>query len=649
MSFLGNPFGGLPGYVSRRIFHKPQRVLDRPQQIPPAASTFQPPHLSSSQEPPFTLPVRWQGRLYSVRLPSTHQVAFGELPTLLLARLCPNRYSLAQCDAPLIHFNGCSPDRSPGPPRISRLRVSHEPKSWEDLARLKHQGGFVEIQLRCRGGSDTGQNTLPTYVPPSYRDDLDWDAVSAALGTLAGGNPLTVSAATPEVCQLARHLHQYIPTGQYQALCNWPDGYDHLTPARLTALFDLVRRYTPAPGLPEWYRPSTWVDVRINSLPVEALGLSAQQLGSKPSPERLHASLLALLQDKVPELRLLRLDPSQPDVWQCLESNVSIRCNPSQSRFLSIVMLLPAESPESPWRSRLLSGVSRLSSHSYLTFNSSSTLIEAELRPSDAVILVAIAKTLCLPDNVYMSILAAAFSEAWGGAQVHCRYGCEIRSSNGNQRLVLADPGSTKCGIVVGASLATLLQANRSSRLTKLRLGALGQFPVSLLVEAPSIPKAALFDLMHSVDPALRLIPLEGSADPGLTESNIVIGPLPRRWLPSQSRSQDRVTQLAYLQRTQSALSSTSLSARFVSRPGEPPFALFLACPDTQTTSTLVVALRDDQSTQAQFESLLGFLPQAVFESKVPPECITLMGERGLRELLNPPGEGGQPPPHARA
>ena len=204
MSFLGNPFGGLPGYVSKRIFHKPQRVLDRPQQIPPAASTFQPPHLSSSQEPPFTLPVRWQGRLYSVRLPSTHQVAFGELPTLLLARLCPNRNSLAQCDAPLIHFNGCSPDSSPGPPRISRLRVSHEPKSWEDLARLKHQGGFVEIQLRCRGGSDTGQNALPTYVPPSYRDDLDWDAVSAALCTLARGNPLTDSAASPEVCQLLK-------------------------------------------------------------------------------------------------------------------------------------------------------------------------------------------------------------------------------------------------------------------------------------------------------------------------------------------------------------------------------------------------------------------------------------------------------------
>ena len=201
----------------------------------------------------------------------------------------------------------------------------------------------------------------------------------------------------------------------------------------------------------------------------------------------------------------------------------------------------------------------------------------------------------------------------------------------------------------MGTSLATLLQANRSSRVTKLRLGALGQFPVSLLVEAPSIPKAALFDLMHSVDPALRLIPLEGSADPGLTESNIVIGPLPRRWLPSQSHSQDRVAQLAYLQRTQSALSSNGLSARFVSRPGEPPFALFIACPDTQITSTLIVALRDDQSTQAQFVSLLGFLPQAVFESKVPPECITLMGERGLRELLNPPGEGGKPPPHARA
>ncbi len=219
MSFLGNPLDGLPGFVSSRICHIPQRVLDRPHQKPPVSSTSQPQHFSSSQEPPFTLPVRWQGRLYSVCLPSLHQVAFCELPTLLLARLCPNRYSLAQCDAPLIHFNGCSPDSSPGPPRISRLRVSHEPSSWEDLARLKHQGGFVEIQLRCRGGSDTGQNALPTYVPPSYQDGLDWDAVSAALCTLARGNPLTDSAASPEVCRLARHLlHQYIPAGQYPAL-----------------------------------------------------------------------------------------------------------------------------------------------------------------------------------------------------------------------------------------------------------------------------------------------------------------------------------------------------------------------------------------------------------------------------------------------
>ena len=244
-----------------------------------------------------------------------------------------------------------------------------------------------------------------------------------------------------------------------------------------------------------------------------------------------------------------------------------------------------------------------------------------------------------------MAILGQAFSLVWGTC-VQCRMGCEVRSHHGNQRIALVDPGSDRCGIIVVTSLATLLQANRGSRLVTLQLGLATQHPASLVVEAPVILKAPLYDLIHSADPALRLIPLEGSTDPGLSQPHIVIGPLSRRWLSRSSRSQDRVIQLSHIQNVTARLASQGYSAFFVSRPGEPPFALYITCPNLQAAVGLVVALRDNPDVSGQFETILGIRPQAVFEASVLPECITL-GEKSLRKLLKPPGDGSQPP-HAR-
>jgi len=158
-----------------------------------------------------------------------------------------------------------------------------------------------------------------------------------------------------------------------------------------------------------------------------------------------------------------------------------------------------------------------------VTLNPSSSITEAEQRPSDSEVLLALRKSLRLRDNAFMTILGQAFSLVWG-TSVQCRMGCEVWSHHGNQRIALVDPGSDRCGIIVVTSLATLLQANRGSRLVTLQLGLATQHPASLVVEAPVIPKAPLYDLIHSADPALRLIPLEGSTDPGLFQPHIVIG-----------------------------------------------------------------------------------------------------------------------------
>jgi len=222
-------------------------------------------------DPATTLPFRWQGRLYSVRLPPAERVAFDNLLSLILDSLCPNRRRLFLGDAPLIYFYGCALNCSAGSQRIQRLNESQEPRSWEELAKLKHQGGYIEIQTRCRGGGDTGQTDSAAYVPPAFQENLDWDAINTALSSLAGASPAPSSTALPDVSTLALYLHRHFHAGAFAELSDWPPGYNGLTPARLSALYELLERdIRPGAMLPDWYSPSSWVDIRINSLPKEA-------------------------------------------------------------------------------------------------------------------------------------------------------------------------------------------------------------------------------------------------------------------------------------------------------------------------------------------------------------------------------------------
>lgn len=627
---------GLSGPVSARL--SPSRALsvDLGRPPPPARLTRPSP---SHSAPAFSMPVRWMGRMHNVQLPTAQTRDIGSLPALILKQLCPDDYlSLLRRDSVLIQFHGIPPDCPPASPVIERLRERDEPRSWPDLQRLKHHGGFIEVLFRCRGGADSGQGREAAEQPPDYSTIHAWSAVDQSLEFLVSsqGPPQVMRSLEGATAQyLLRSCSLDMLTALHR-LTDWPSI------GRLLALRDMaIRTPNPSQTMPNWYVASSWIDVRINSLRIDSLGPSIQRLGQNPRPEELVPLLVELITRHAPALRGLRLDDHQYDTWQALVSNVKLWYNPSQSRYLNASILLPPEFNPDSWRTGLITGRIRLSNESYLTFNPSSTFVEAELDHADALRLIQLASTLEIGDAVFMAILAAAFSRAWN-TTVQCRYGCEIR---GPQRTILVDPRSQQCGIIVGVDLTTLLQRNRNRHTVPLELGGI----VSLRVGSPNIPKAALHDLLRHLEPALRLIALDDHSDPGLIAASLVVGPLPRRWISDVTRSRERVIHNEYLESRRQHLSVQGMSVFFLRKNAEPPFAVYFACPNVEVATGFVTSLRQNVNhVQDELAAILGMRLPALFESRAPPECIEVLGEKGLRKLLTPQTAGG-PPAHASA
>ena len=131
------------------------------------------------------------GRIHNVQLPTAQTRDIGSLPALILNQLCPDGYlRLLRQDTVLIQFHGVPPDCQPTCPVIERLRERDEPRSWSDLLRLKHDGGFIEVLFRCRGGADSGQTGEAAEQPPDYRTIHAWSAVERSLETLVSSQGL---------------------------------------------------------------------------------------------------------------------------------------------------------------------------------------------------------------------------------------------------------------------------------------------------------------------------------------------------------------------------------------------------------------------------------------------------------------------------
>jgi len=538
--------------------------------------------------------------MLNVHLPYTPHFSNRELMCLLFQAICPEDSSALHNTLPLLLFYGRTAVCPPGQPMIRRLSEDEEPRSWNELVRLKQFGGYLEILFRCRGGSGTIAAQLAAHQPPSYDDSLNWTSIDGSLDSLAQGTPIDTSAVPAPVVALASHLFSYLRVDSMPLFRSLPNDYEKFTPARLLSLVDLARRGSvPHPDLPPWYAHDHWYDLRINSLSLDALGPQGQRIRQNPRQDTLVPLFLDFMQLAVSELRALRLDVSQSSTWEALKLYTVIKCNPGQSQYLSVCMLMPPEPAVNSWRSSLLRSITRVSARAYFTFNTTSTFVETELSRFDSDVLRTVGFTLGslgLEDNVFMAMLSQAFSRAWGGTFVQCRYGCETRFAQGNQRFSLADPRSPSCTIIVGVSLSTLIVVNRNSSLS------------TTIIR--------------------------------VTKPYIVIGPLGQRWLSDQSKSEDRVTHREYLHSVLNELRRAGYDPFPIAKQGQAPFALLLACSDAAAASTMVVALRDQPQTQDLFERLLGSC-DAVFETSLPPECIALQGPSALKDLLRPPTAGG--------
>lgn len=640
---------GLPGCLSDRLVWAPHSafISDDSVSFPCSSAPGVLLDRNHLELGPITIPVRLNGRFYSVSLSTLEPFDLDAVSQKVLSAAAPNCRS-----QPHVLFFGCPRGAARTEvQQIRRLRDSETPRSWEGIDWLKHCGGYIEIHLPLRGGSGASQLALVPYQPPIYGADRDWPAVDDALAKLALGQQLPngSTSALQDSWALAAYLGGIMGLGHFDALhrhiATWHvDRSSLMSPARIIALCDLFRRHPMERSLrPDWDESDKWIDVRVNNLRFSDLSLMGYQFGSRQN-HLLTDAFLDLMQNRVPELYALRRDEAQRSIWKRFKSSVRIRGNAEQSQFLSIVVLLP---PGGQWRADLLDGTIRLTDISYITPHVSDHFVEVNLRPCDSNLLRTLAATLHCQHHAFLNVLARAFARAWNIPYVHCRYSCEVTTS-GRGRSVFVDPQSTSSGIMIGLALGFLLDLNRKDCITPLFLGLHDQYPVLVQVECPRVPPAALWNLINAdyLGPALRPLSFDPSADPGLTTGELVVGPLPRLW-SSRRLSSERVSQLEFFDAIEGRLSSDVVRAELIRGNSDVPFAVFFSCVDMQAAGAFLTLLRSEQG-QAWFEAIVGLRPPALFESRVCPECIALLGANRLGKPIpqgQPRSDGQAPPP----
>ena len=585
---------------------------------------------------PTTMPVRFNGRFYSVSFSTLGPFSLETITQKVLESLVP------RCTTgPQVLFFGCPRgDSRCGVQLIRRLRDDESPNSWEGVDWLKHCGGFIEIRLPLRGGSKDSQDaSVPSQSPP-YSTDLDWVSIDDAFDKVTQGQQILgdSSATASMAVAVATHLGGIAGLLRFDSLrqhvqSRTIDPSTLLSPARITALSDLLSRYPAGnPSLPPGYQSDQWFDVRFNNVRFGDLGFSSQRLIPR-SHDLLRDAFLELLLNRVPALQALRRDDGQQQTWKTLKANVKVRGNADESQYLSIVALLP---PGDQWRVDLLNGTTRVTDASYVTPNPTDHLVEVELCRGDSDLLRAVAASLNCSDYVFFAMLAMALSRAWTLPFAHCRYNCEVSAPTGQRRSVFVDPCSPHSCVLVGLGLEDLLRLNRADHVTTVSLGFLDQTPVALRMRCPSVPPSPLWNLLNSdyLGPALRVIPLDPSTDPAVSHSNVVVGPLPRLWLSRRAGSA-RAAQVAFLAAAEMSMTSPQVITCMVSGNSDVPFAVFFRCVDPQAARDFVAFLRSNEGQQ-WFEGIMGLRPPALLESRVPIECVALLGANKLGKLTRP-------------
>jgi hypothetical protein len=541
------------------------------------------------------------------------------------------------------------------------LQSSDEPTTWSELYTFVKKIGFIEIQIKTKGGADhqsgDGQdgNAGQLLIPPSaYYRDLDWNALDEAVEHIRSGRPPLNQAET--VWTQAAALCAGIELQQLDCLQTiQPQPFPlKISAARVAALQLLMNRNPPTvQPLPGWARGLEWLAVRFNGLRAGDLLMGQTSRGG---PSQQHMDLMtgfrSFLLTIVPELHLARHAGVNQEMVQLIIDRTRLYFDLKSSQYLSITTILP----EGDWRQDLMTGVRPLPAGIYLTLDSTEGLVEVALTQQSGANLMTLGRAMRTDERSFRSLLASAFSTALGGTFVQVRLSTE---RTGNPKPTYFNPGSPQSEIIVGLDLATLLMARRRASTLHLLLGFRQEIPVEMHIAIPAPPLAALHGLIKAAKPGPVLLhPLGRSPELPLTSSDLVFGPLPRDWLSKLALGRDPNQEMAAMLRILTAIRQNypGVEPVFVGREGSTPFALLLNCSSTEV-ATLLIATFCQESPLAQIiEAAFTTIADLIFETLVPRECLTLMGEKTLRETITqwrrdhqPVSVAPPPPPDDRA
>ena len=303
--------------------------------------------------------------------------------------------------------------------------------------------------------------------------------------------------------------------------------------------------------------------------------------------------------------------------------------------FRSARLLLP---PLDDCLVKLLCREVTITPSAYITYVETDEFIEVALSPQDSTTIRLLAKAFECGPALFLGYLADAFRTAWPDSSAQCRFSSIIRSGQGKHTFQNVDQDDDRAPVNLLLATRSLLAARRVARTVTLSLGIGAQRPVRFVVSIPAVPAWALHRLVKACpQPSVRALSmLEGSK---ASWPNLVLGPLPKDW---SGCARDRSRQHAVATRVTQELSSRlHTKPEFLSRPGQGPFAVYLPYANPETASCALHAMR----TEPLLEDLFSARPAHLFETSLPPECVEVLGEKGLQEHLRASGVGPPAPP----
>jgi len=524
-----------------------------------------------------------------------------------------------------------------GLPQLRPLGTSKEPSSWEELCVFVRKSGFLDTWHLYLCGADSppvqmqgAEQQAQLVQPIAYTSDQDWEAIDQALKEIRSAQP---APPQPSVAWTqAAILYNAVNIQQMDCLHGRPPHPYHIliSPARVAALKIIINRTLPVlQQIPPWASEANWLAVRVQGLRARDLLLGEDPRGGFAQQKAdMIAGFRRLLMTVVPELQHLMIDSIDQEMMKFIINRTVLRFDLGVTQHISITTILP----KGNWREELLLEQRPLPAGACVRLNSCTGFVEVGLGLHDGALLKALGMAMQVEERRFCDMLALALSMALEGTFVQVRFSIE----KSGKKQAFFDPGSPQSEIMVSLSLAVLLKTHRRKNTITLCLGFGVECPIEIAIEPPEPPISALFGILKTARPGpIRLLPLGQPLDPPLSSPHLVIGPFHKDWLSAltgRDSSQEGHTLIQILEAIRTSVAG--LVPTFVGRGGSQPFAIHLTCPNSEEASRLVTHYRQS-ALHGIALSAFALDAEFLFESLVPEECLALMGEKEMREMIN--------------